>query len=86
MSRSAFGQNMTGNEDWVYEKYADLAGIFSTLQSNLDRLIWAPLSLMHQLNLEVDIYKINIGECISSMYHGREILGVWKKYSFIAHF
>ena len=48
--------------------------------------IWAPLSLMHQQNFDVENYKIFIGECIYSMYCGREILSVWKIFAFMFNF
>ena len=37
---------------------------------------------MYQHNLDDDIYKTNIGECINRMYHERGILGAW----IISHF
>ena len=54
--------------------------IFSFSRYNLYKSIWAPLSLMHQQNLDVYINKIDVGECIGSSNHERGILGVWKKF------
>ena len=47
------------------------------IQSHFHSLIWAPLLLIYQRNLDVDMYKSNIGEFINRMYHERNILGVW---------
>ena len=68
------------------EKTTYLIAIFSLRQQNYYKMIWAPLSFMHQQSYDVLIYKINSGKFSYCMYHERWILGVWKKCSFFFNF
>ena len=49
-------------------------------------LIWAPLLLMHQRNINVERDKIDIGEFSNRMYYEREILSAWLKSRFSSIF
>ena len=59
---------------------------FSSFHSNFHKLIWAPLTLMDQPNLDVDDYKVNKGKLIYAMYNGRGILGIWTKFHHLSFF
>ena len=64
---------------WKNLIFVHIEEFFSFPRYNWYKSIWAPLWLMYHQNLNVDIYEMHIGECISFIYQERGILGVWIK-------